>query len=258
MKTPRSHRRRDPYIGHPLTRFRPMGSRSGEVDPEPTRRHVQHLLNIGMTVNMIARAAGLSPRTVSFLLNGTSASLFAPTSRSLLDVTPRPNSQQAIVLSYGARRRMEGLAMMGWPLRDLARHADVQIITLCRPRLHDRIQWRTHNTITKLYEDLSHIRSANPRTIAWAQSEGFVHPMLWDDIDDFYEAPSAPEDSGIPDEIVVQRIVAGRRNVVATRAERIEAVRILTARGMSADEIGDWIAISQRQVVRDRGLAVAV
>ncbi|MDV8022309.1 hypothetical protein [Rhodococcus sp. IEGM 1330] len=206
---------------------------------------------------MISRAAGLSQMPAHEVLSDTRQTMLEPAARALLAVTPRPNAQQALVLSYGARRRLEGLAVMGWSIREIARRANVQDMTVKRPRSAPRVQWRVHTLIADVYEELSHIRRDNTRTVLWAEANGFVHPMLWDDIDDYYEVPVEPVDSKIPDEIVIQRLADGRAVDRASKAERAAAVQILTDRGLSSAAIAERMRVSQRQVVRDRGMAVA-
>jgi hypothetical protein len=256
MTTNPSRSQRDPYIGRPLTRCRPM-PKTHKVDPERAREHIAHLVDLGMTRCMIARSAGLSERPILDIVRGRPTYILAQTERMILAVSPRPNPQQALVLSYGASRRIEGLSVMGWSLRELAAHANVQYGTIQRPRVATKIQWRVHGLIADLYDELSHVRHDNPRTLAWARESGFVHPMLWDDIDDYYEVPVEPAASKIPDEIVIQRLADGFAVDRATQVERAAAVQILTAQGLSSAEIAERMRVSQRQVVRDRGMAVA-
>ena len=256
MSTNPSRSQREPYIGRPRTRCRPM-PKAQKVDPEQAREHINHLAELGMTWCMIARGAGLSERPILDIVRRRPSHILAQTERMILAVSPRPNPQQALVLSYGARRRIEGLSIMGWSLRELAAHANVQYGTIQRPRVATKIQWRVHGLIADLYDEVSHIRHDNPRTLAWAQTNGFVHPMLWDDIDDYYEVPTEPKDSKTPDEVVVQRLADGFAVERATQVERAAAVQILTRRGLSSTEIAYRLSVSQRQVVRDRGMAVA-
>ncbi|WP_032402453.1 hypothetical protein [Rhodococcoides fascians] len=228
-----------------------------KVGLEPAREHIIHLSDLGMTRCMIARGAGLSERPILDIVRRRPSYILAQTQQMILAVSPRPNPQQALVLSYGARRRIEGLAVMGWSIREIARRENVQDMTVKRPRSAPRIQWRVHTLIADVYEELSHIRCDNTRTILWAQANGFVHPMLWDDIDDYYEVPVEPVDTKIPDEIVIQRLADGRAVDRVSKVERAAAVQILTDRGLSSAEIAGRMRVSQRQVVRDRGLAVA-
>lgn len=64
--------------------------------------------------------------------------------------------------------------------------------------------------------------------------------------------PLPPE----PDWVVVERLMAGHA-VEATTAERREAIRRLTARGLSAVDIAARVGCSDRTVVRYRSRAAA-
>lgn len=59
-----------------------------------------------------------------------------------------------------------------------------------------------------------------------------------------------PPDPAYIDPVVIYRLVTGDR-VKATRAERLEAVRQMAAKGMSLNEIAYRLRSSQRQVTRD-------
>jgi hypothetical protein len=141
---------------------------------------------------------------------------------------------------------------MGWPIRRIADEAGLDFETLSRARRSVRVQLRTHELIAAAYERLEHIDFGDTRTKKWAQQQGFTHPAYWDDIDDYFEIPAVPADSGAVDEIVVRRLVNGQPVPGATQAERLEAVRILTLRGRSADEIAAALRVSGRTVERDR------
>ncbi|NIL77667.1 hypothetical protein [Rhodococcus sp. B10] len=246
---------RGPYIGQPVTRI-PQMPKTAKVPAEVVMPHLQHLLSIGMTPCMIARAAGVSAGPLYKILAGQTVAL-KPTVDALLAVSPRPHPQQANVLAYAARRRLEGLAVMGWPGRAISAQSGLNLPSLHRVHAGSVLSLRTHVAVLDVFDRISHIRRGDIRTTKWAQRRGFVHPMLWDDIDDFYEVPAAPDDSGIPDPVVVERLVDGRR-VDATRAERREAWRLLSVQGLPANEIAGRLSISKRTVERYKSeMAVA-
>ena len=56
---------------------------------------------------------------------------------------------------------------------------------------------------------------------------------------------------GDVDEVVVLRLLAGTP-VISNKAERLEAVNILTARGMSGSEIAEHLHTTKRSVIRYR------
>lgn len=246
---------KEAYIGAPLTRFAPM-PRSATVDPTPVRRHVQSLLDSGMTYNMIARAAGVSARVVVDLVEARTRHILMPSAEALLTTTQRPTHQQALVLSYGVRRRLEALAVMGWPAREIARECgrdDYSLIT--RIRVTTRVQWPIHQMVSDCYQRISHVQLGDPRTSRWAIRQGFIHPFMWDDIDDYFEVPgSAPVDVGV-DEVLVQRVIDGTWVGEIPALERRVAFEKLHARGLSAPEIAERLHVTQRTIERLRAAA---
>ena len=62
--------------------------------------------------------------------------------------------------------------------------------------------------------------------------------------------PTCPSRNGV-DDVVVARLLDGSP-VTSTRGERIEAVRVLTARGRSASWIADYLHTTRRSIERYR------
>lgn len=249
-------RRRDPYIGRPVTRLT-LGPLTDMVPVAPVLEHISTLKAIGMRTNMIARAAGVSDETLRLMMAGSLSTTRRHYADAILSVDGRPTKHQALVLGIGTRRRLQGLAVTGWSLDVLGERLSANRSRMSKMRGSQIVTWGLHERVRAVFESLGPDGgSASARR--HAVSRGWVHPLLWDDIDDPFETPREVVDSGLPDEIVVQRLVDGRHDVIATKAERTEAVHILTARGMSIVEISERIAVSQRQVERARALAVAV
>ena len=100
-------------------------------------------------------------------------------------------------------------------------------------------------------EDTPGQRSGAQRTRNHARRNGFLPPLMWDDIDDPDERPTAvtelhPRSAAFHtqpvDEIVVDRLMAGDA-VPSTKAEREEAVRRWVAAGgseRSLCQMHDW------------------
>ena len=86
---------------------------------------------------------------------------------------------------------------------------------------------------------------------------GFVHPMWWDDIDDFFEVPCEPEDSGLPDPVVVERLIAGVP-VSAAAVDKREAFEILVGRGWTMSAAAAHVGINHQTAVRYSNLAKGV
>ncbi|QXW04039.1 hypothetical protein [Rhodococcus globerulus] len=243
------------YIGIPASRFAVM-PRTTEVEPAPVRRHVATLVESGMTLNMIARAAGLSARPVWNLMNLDPDYILKPTAEAIMTVTQRPSHHQAIVLSYGLRRRMEALAVMGWDVLAIAEECNYpHYKALHRARDGVRTQWQTHAMVAEAYERISHIRRGDVRAELRAQRRGYLSPFMWDDIDDYFEKPTAVRAEPVADVVLVQRILDGKWSGVAPKLERQAAFEILQAQGLSAAQIGERLDVTARTVQRLRSAA---
>lgn len=182
----------DPYIGRPLGRL--AAPCAGSMVPaETSRAHLARLTANGMSYNMIARAAGITGDTVASILDAEYPTVRPSIETAVLSVTERPHSQQVLVLSYGARRRIEGLSVMGWSYRRMSAMTGLGFQTLRHARSRPQIRWRVHNTIADFYSAHSLQEGGDNRSKLWAQRMGFVHPMMWDDVDDFHEIPMVPK-----------------------------------------------------------------
>lgn len=220
---------RDPNLGHPM-------SRSGRIyrlemhDAAASRAHIEHLTAIGMTHSMIARAAGTAQNTIrKITLDQPTVS---PTIEAqILRVTPRPMHHQAVVLSFGVIRRLQGLAVQGWSLPMVGAEIGMDnraLHTMMRGR---RTYWRVHADVAAVF-DAWHLRDGgSPRAKAWAASGGFTHPLDWEDIDNFYESPSAPE----------------RMNDAEYRMGEIDHLRGM---GLSSERIAERLGMTLRALER--------
>jgi hypothetical protein len=123
---------------------------------------------------------------------------------------------------------------------------------------------------------MSMLLGPSSQTRARAARLGYKPPLAWDDdtiddptTEDYAHIPqpeytkvlhpgiSAAEQGNSPDlidEIAVEQAMTGRR-VTLNRAETSEAITRLTAMGESAEEIGQRLGMSARNVVRFRARA---
>lgn len=246
---------KQPYIGAPVTRFPVMG-RDVKVDAAPVRDHVQSLFDSGMTCNMVARAAGLSNRALYNLMTLRPETALLPAANALLSVSQRPSHHQAIVLAYGLRRRVEALSAMGWDVKSVAAECGISFpSSLHRARDGMRTSWSMHEAVVAGYERISHIRRDDNRTLMRAARHGHLSPLMWDDIDDYFEAPGiATVDVGV-DEVLVQRVIDGTWVGEVPSIERRAAFEKLHARGLSATEIAERLHVTPRTIERLRAAA---
>lgn len=184
---------REPYIGRPVVRIRVDMSQRLPVD-DALLDHLDHLVGIGMNPYMIARTAGVTATTVRNLHEGIAAACTTSIRSALIGVTPRPSKHQAHVLSYATVRRLDGLAVMGWSTGMIAEKLDVDRAWFTSVvRRSKLVSWNRHAAVAELYSNLAMRDGGNARTKEWAKRRGFLPPLAWDDVDDFYETPSVPE-----------------------------------------------------------------
>lgn len=146
-----------------------------------------------------------------------------------------------LISKLGAVRRIQALMAIGWPRRELAREAGYQgdafALLLNGKRTHITIA--THQRVVDLFERLSMTPGPSSSTRIRATKKGWPPPLAWDDPDDPGETPDlvpTHRPKTDVDEAVVLRVMAGER-LPMTRAERVEVVARLRARGWSLNEI---------------------
>ena len=214
---------REPYIGNPYTRLTPQPTRLN-IDSAPMREHIETLRACGMTNLMIARAAGTSESPLGRVLRGQKR-VNSDVAAAVLAVTPRPHPQQALVVTFSTRRRIEALYVLGWSTKAIAEEMGVPTNIVWRARVKPRISWGTYRTVCATYERLSVRDGGCAVTKAKAASRGYVHPFDWDDIDAYDELPSTPE----------------RLNVHQYRAEELSFLR---EQGLSESAIAEKLGLS--------------
>ncbi len=229
---------RTPYLGNPVTKIR---ARWTDLrDPTPVHVHIDELLKLDMTINMIARAAGVAEKTVTYLHRRTYQTVTTEVADAVLSVSPRPHRNQALVMAFGARRRLQALAFEGHSMTAVGAELGWSQSRIGVIHHAVRITWGTHVAVRDGFDKLSGIPGGNRQTIAHARRNGYLPAFAWDDFDDYYEAPDP-------------KLALWRRSTAnEERIRRRGDVYRLTQAGLSAAEIADRVGVSQRQVVRDR------
>jgi transcriptional regulator with XRE-family HTH domain len=159
--------------------------------------------------------------------------------------------------STGTIRRLQALCAQGWALSELGSRMGVSAQRVHRIFSLARVNRETAAKVRALYDELSMTPGTSVRTRNHASRKGWPPPLAWDDekIDDPNARPSRMTANRASfDEIAVGRAMRGER-IRLRPVERAEAVRRLTAQGLSAAEIGDRLGIAPRSVTRMRGAA---
>lgn len=209
------------------------------VDAEPIRQHIRALQASGMGQRQIAVAAGL-PR--SFVINILYGRHGQPQRRVL-----KSNAEAALsvrlrlaggqhVSAIGSARRLQALAVMGWPHGRLR-----QEIGCSQPTLTHVLSGRGQVTvavaqkIAEVYDRLAMTPGPSRSASIRAKAKGWLPPLAWDDdlIDNLAAQPVLGDlgDRNDIDQVAVERLVFGEdwRSIGATRLERIAAAEQLLA-----------------------------
>lgn len=183
------------------------GTHRPDVDARPVRRHVGKLRADGLGMLRIAQLAGVSFETVRALMYGKQSRSQGATKRMrpetaarLLSVRVGSLPPDGWVPAAGTRRRVQALAVRGWPLPTLATYCDVPIDTwqrLTRCPEGARVTVSTARQVADVFKRLSRVEpstsgvpahtAARMRTLA--VGKGWVSSAAWDDIDDPSERP---------------------------------------------------------------------
>jgi hypothetical protein len=185
------------------------------------------------------------------------------------------------ISGVGTARRLQALAWAGWGASRLGvelgvTHTAVEIWRAGRADVRPETAARIAALYDRLWNATPPSRSGATRAHNHAVRNGWLPPLAWDEdtIDDpnaedyahilpaeypngLHTGISAHEQGNSPDlidEIAVEQAMTGRR-VHLNRVETSEAIARLTAMHYSAEEIGQRLGMSSRNVVRFRARA---
>lgn len=179
------------------------------VDATEARVHVQGLLDAGVPVAQVAKAAGVDRTCVRRLVgqqrgHGPSKKLQRATAKALLGLALSDFDDLDLagdrVPAVGTLRRLDALRALGWPETVLAQRLGTKRLRLgeggwVRP-------W-VARAVRELYDELSMTPGPSERTRSRAQRLGLAPPLAWDeeDLDDPAATPAraepAPDVSGL-------------------------------------------------------------
>jgi hypothetical protein len=154
------------------------------------------LMAAGMSFRAISLTAGYTSRNA--LADSMTRSRVRPaTMARILAVNPkRDNRRDAYVDATGSRRRLQALAVNGWPSRNLAKqlgHKDPATIQNIASGKTPTIRLRTKDAIRDLYERLWDQPGPSVRAANLAKAKGWMPALAWDD--DLIDRPDhQPED----------------------------------------------------------------
>jgi hypothetical protein len=159
------------------------------VDAQPLRDHVAQLMAAGMSFKAIALAAGWASRNALADAMTRKRVMHKTMNRVLAVRIDSDNRRDAYVDATGSARRIQALAVNGWPSRNLAKqlgHKDPATIQNIASGKTPTIRLRTKDAIRGLYEELWDQAGPSVRAASIAKGKGWLPPLAWDDeaIDD--------------------------------------------------------------------------
>lgn len=170
------------------------------VDAEPLRRHVQALLDQGMSFRGIALTAGYRSRN-SLESALSRKRVMRKTYDRIISIRVESDARRfGYVDATGSQRRLQGLVALGWTTRELTRrmggkdHGTVCDITSCN---NQTIRRATADAIKEIYDKLWDHPGPSRISAQRAAKRGWVVPLAWDD--DTIDDPDATPDLGEPD-----------------------------------------------------------
>jgi len=158
----------------------------------------------------------------------------------------------------GTRRRLQALVAIGWPTAALAARLGIPPTEVSRLCHHaHRVHPHTATRVIRLYTQLSMHPGPSGRARRRGEVTGWAPPLAWEDntLDDPAATPAGqhcerprPRPHDI-DEVAVLRACDGNPPRPLTVAERVQAVRRLTAAGHTDADIAGRLRLGGARVV---------
>lgn len=157
----------------------------GTVDAAQAAAHLDALAAAGVSRWQVVRLTGLHHTTVYRLQPGQPC--YAHTAARILAI-PLPHTPHAVVgdsglvPALGSTRRLQGLAALGWPMRELAARMGCHVSHLCdlsRGEV-ERVTAARARAIAKLYDRLSGTPGPSRRTVILSRKRGWAPPLAWE------------------------------------------------------------------------------
>jgi transcriptional regulator len=259
-------------------RERTYGRWAPFVDATPVREHIQMLRQSGIGIDQIANLAETSSSHIRSLIYHSRTGkppiqkVRPETARDFLKIqaTDANRAPRSHIDATGTQRRIQALNVMGWTQASLAAELGRSPANLRRSMTSDSVTARTAQLVNVMYERLwdaqpphqtTAQRTASATARAHATQQGWLPPLAWDDIDsDPDPDPNKPDPDGVhsdPDEIAIERAIAGDTQLRLTHAEQIRVVHRMSERGRSIRTIAELLSTSKRTVSRHRQTSAA-
>lgn len=151
---------------------------------DPVIAHVKALNAVGMSNDLVARQAGVSPNLLSGLMRGLTQSCQRKTALRLLAVQPGDFDEIAEVPCTGSSRRLQALYAMGHSQRAIAEatglcESSVSHIANAKTR---KVDASTVAAVSRAYEQLAGTSGSSATARRRARSMGWRDPLWWEDM----------------------------------------------------------------------------
>jgi DNA-binding CsgD family transcriptional regulator len=204
----------------------------------PVIAHIRHLNETGMSTDLVARRAGVSPNTLSYLLRGLTKTCRRTNALKILAVQPGDFDDVAEVPSLGSRRRLQALYALGHSPRTLAAATKLcpSSVTHIANGKVAKVDAATANAISQAYVSLSAVEGSSDAARRRATQMGWRDPLWW-------------EDMGHLDDPTFDPATAERPLNFHERAElRATEILHLASYGATPEEIADRLGIGRDYV----------
>lgn len=176
----------------------------------PVVAHVRALNESGMSTDLVARRAGVSPNTLGYVLRGFSKTCRRATALKVLAVQPGDYDEVAEVPSIGSSRRLQALYAMGHGPQVLAAATGLHpsSITHIASGKVGKVAAATATAIRQVYAQLAAIEGTGNAARRRAAQMGWRDPLWWEDwghIDDPAFNPATAEQELSRDELAALR-----------------------------------------------------
>ena len=181
--------------------------KSGHVDAQPVRDHLNKLQAAGLGMRVIAEQTGVARSTLRAILNGkkratSEGSKIEPPRHHVIQATAQAILAVALptpldpripdntpVDATGTRRRLRALAAIGWTHAHLGACIGWSTTNLNTLLHRDRVNAHTARMIAELYDQLALAPGPSTSAMIRAQRKGWRKPLDWDD--DLIDIPTA-------------------------------------------------------------------
>jgi transcriptional regulator with XRE-family HTH domain len=162
---------------------------SGYIPTDRITGHIHTLQKAGWTNVEIADFAGVDRRTVHNILHNYVATVHRPTAAAILRLRPEdvPNRVPAL----GSMRRVQALAVMGWPVSHTGAAAGIRgtLVNELVAGRRKRVPLREAQEIARVFRERCMTPGPSKKARTCALRNGWASPLAWDDIDNPDERP---------------------------------------------------------------------